>query len=323
MKTLRKIIFRFLILPVIAFLVLVIAAAALLYFQQERVVKLAVGELNKRLPGELVIGGSNISIFQNFPYVSIALKNVRFYAAKQPGSSQSLFEAEKIYAGFSLPDILKQHYRVKVISLKNGHLSLVEGADGRLNIVEAARMNTDTATGASDSSAALNLALKKIVLRNLDISFLDKASGQQLACHIDKIQSAFRDDSLHIYSSLQGNLMADLTRPGDTTLFRRKHLSADIRLSYQKATQLLKLQTGKLKLEDASFDISGTVDLLHGNTVDLRFSGDKPDFHQLFSFAPESLAKELKHFRYDGILDFSGTMKGKWQGDKLPRIELS
>ena len=45
--------------------------------------------------------------------------------------------------------------------------------------------------------------------------------------------------------------------------------------------------------------------------VDLKFSGDKPDFRQLFAFAPEKLAKELKHFKYDGLLDFTGTVKGK------------
>ena len=73
------------------------------------------------------------------------------------------------------------------------------------------------------------------------------------------------------------------------------------------------LQQGKLKLEDAMFNISGTADLLHDNLVDLKFSGDKTDFRQLFAFAPEKLAKELKHFKYDGHLDFKGTIKGKLQ----------
>ena len=71
------------------------------------------------------------------------------------------------------------------------------------------------------------------------------------------------------------------------------------------------------------FNISGTADLQHGNSVDLKFSGDKTDFRQLFAFAPENLAKELKHFTYDGRLDFKGTVKGKLQSGKLPRIELS
>ena len=106
-------------------------------------------------------------------------------------------------------------------------------------------------------------------------------------------------------------------------MFRHKKLETEIKLSYQKVTRLLNLQQGKLKLEDAIFNISGTADLLHDNAVDLKFSGDKPDFRQLFAFAPEKLAKELKHFKYDGLLNFSGTVKGKLAGDRLPQIELS
>jgi uncharacterized protein involved in cysteine biosynthesis len=66
MKTrLRKIIFRFLILPVISLILLVLAATAVLYYQQQRLVKMAVSELNKQLPGDLIVGGSNISVFEN------------------------------------------------------------------------------------------------------------------------------------------------------------------------------------------------------------------------------------------------------------------
>jgi uncharacterized protein involved in cysteine biosynthesis len=66
MKTrLRKIIFRFLILPVISLILLVLAATAVLYYQQQRLVKMAVSELNKKLPSELIVGGSNISVFEN------------------------------------------------------------------------------------------------------------------------------------------------------------------------------------------------------------------------------------------------------------------
>jgi AsmA-like C-terminal region/AsmA family len=301
---------------------LVIAAAAVLYYQQQRLISLAVKELNKELPGELLVGTSNISVFQNFPYVSIAVNNVRFYDSKSTGG-KALFEAEKIYAGFSLSDILKQQYHVKVIFLKNGHLDLVQDNNGRLNIIEAVRLSQDTAISTNSKTTELDLDLQKIVIKNVDISFLDRQSQQRVSSHIDKIQSSFRSDSLQLYADLQGAMVVDYTRPGDSSLFRHKQLETAIILSYEKATRMLNLHECKLKLEDALFNISGTADLLHDNKVDLRFSGDKTDFRQLFAFAPEKLAKELKHFKYDGRLDFKGSVKGKLQGAKLPRIDLS
>lgn len=313
---------RFLLIPVIVVVVLVGVAVAILYSQQQRLVRLAVKELNKQFQGELVVGSSNISLFQNLPYISIGLRNVQFYASKQR-AAKPMYEAERMYVGFSLPDILKQRYRVKVIVLKNGHLDLVQDQQGRLNIVEASRIAPDTTAATDTTSTELDLDVKKVVLKNLAVVYLDKQSGQRIATHIQRIQAAMRIDSQQIYADLKGGMMLDYTRPGDTSLFRHKHLETDIKLTYNKPTQMLQLPTGKLKLEEAVFNITGTADLQHDNMVDLTITGDKPDFKQLFSFAPPEVAKELAHFKYDGHLSFNGKVKGKLKGGRLPLIELS
>jgi uncharacterized protein involved in outer membrane biogenesis len=317
----RKILVRFLLIPLVSLFVLVIAAIGILFFQQQRLVRFAVLELNKQLPGELVVEGSEISIFQNFPFISITLKNVQFYPSKI-AKVKPLFEAEKIYAGFSLPDILRQKYRVKAISLKNGFFDLVQDNNGKLNIIEASQPGGDTSVSRPSPASGLDLDVKKLVLNKINISFLDNLSRQQVNLYIDRIQSSIKDDSAQIFADLQGAMVVDYTRPGDTSLFRQKHLETDIKLTYEKATKILKLPVGMLKLENALFNMTGTADLLHDNLVDIRFSGDKMDFKQLFALVPKDLAKELKNFRYGGQLDFSGTIKGNWKNGRLPLVEL-
>ena len=275
----RKRLLRFILLPFAILLVLIVLAVAVLYSQQQRLVNLAVNELNKRLPGELVVGGSEISLFQNFPYISIALNKVQFYADKRQGS-HPIYEAERLYVGFSLPDVLKQKYRVKAIALKNGHLDLVEEPDGQLNIVEASKMTMDSTAPAQKSSSDLDLDIRKLVLKNMTITYLDSRQGQHLMTHIDRIQVSFKDNDTLIDAGLDGKFQIDFTRPGDTVLFRRKHVETDIRLTYEKATKMLRLPEGKLKLEEAVFNVTGTADLLHDNLVDLTFTGDKPDFRR-------------------------------------------
>ncbi len=319
-KTLKRLI-RFILIPAVVLLVLAGIAAGILYSQQQRLVELAVKELNKQLPGQLAVGGSEISLFQNYPYISIALNKVQFYPSKQPGV-RPICEAERLYVGFSLPDVLRQIYRVKALAIKNGRLDLVKEDDGRLNIVEASRIVSDTTAGTPKTSAGLDLGIKKLVLKNMTITYLDNRKGQRLVTHIDKIQSSFRDDDRQIDADLGGTMLVDYPGPGDSTLFRRKPGETDIRLSYEKATKMLRLPEGQLKLEQAVFNISGTADLLHGNMVDFTFSGDKPDLRQLFAFAPESLAAELRHFRYDGHLTFEGKVKGNVGGGRQPLIEL-
>jgi uncharacterized protein involved in outer membrane biogenesis len=319
----RKRLFRLILLPILTLLILICIAIGLLFTQQQRLVRFAIDDLNTKFPGRLSVNGSEISVFQHFPYISIGLQNVKFFPDKAD-TAKAIYEAERLYIGFSLADILRQKYHIKVISLKNGHLDLVEEPDGRLNIIEASHMSSDSSAPTTNTGPnALDLDIKKIVVKNMDISYLDPKEGQRLLSHIDRIQSSFTDNDQLMDGTLDGNILLDLTRRGDTTLLRHKHVSTNIRFSYAKATKLLTLSEVRLQIEKAVFNLSGTADLLHNNTVDLRFAGDRPDFKQLFSFAPETVAEELRHFRYDGDLDFKGTIKGPIAKGVQPRIDLN
>lgn len=322
-RKVRKRLIRFLVLIPLSLVLLLIIAITILYFQQQRLVKLAIQELNKQLPGELVIGGSNISAFENFPYVSIRMNNVQFYGSKQK-TAKPIYEAERMYVGFSLPDILKQKYHVKVIALRNGHLDLVQDNAGKLNIVEAIKIKADPHTNSTDtSSTELDLDLKKVVLRGMHISYLDQQSQQKFSVDIERIQSSLKSDSVNIHADLKGNMLMDYTSKSDTALFRHKRLETTLQFSYNKLSRVLKLPVGKLQLEDAIFNITGTADLLNGNMVDIKVTGDKPDFGQMFSFAPESVKQELDHFKYNGRLSFDGSVKGKLKDGEMPQIEIS
>ena len=231
-------------------------------------------------------------------------------ASKNTG--KPIYEAERMYIGFSLPDILKQKYNVKAIVLKNGHLDLVQDNSGKLNLVEAFRISQDTTALATiTSSKELDLDLKKVVLKNMQVSYLDQQSKHQYVARIERIQSSFRSDSMNILVDLKGNMLIDFIRPGDTSLFRNKHLETTFQITYDKQDRCLKLPVGKLKLEEALFDVTGTADLQNDNMMDIRITGVNPDFKQLLSFAPDNVKKELDHFRYNGRLTFDGTVKGK------------
>lgn len=318
----RKRVLRILLIPIAILIILAGIAVGVLYSQQQRLINLAIKELNKQLPGELVIGGSMISPFQNFPYISIGLKDVKFFATKQQ-TGRPMYQLEKLYVGFSLPDILQQKYNVKVIFLKKGHLDVVRDNNGNLNIVEANRIQQDTITTAAAESAALDLDIKKIVLSDLEISFTDKPSGQHVNARISKIKTSFRAADNKIFADFTGGMIADYITPKDSSLFRNKHLNADFTVTYDQTKEFVTLTKGNLKLEDFSFSVSGTADLKNGNNVDFKIKGDKPDIGQLMSFVPASVADQMKQFKYDGRLYFDGLIKGKLAGEQMPLIQVN
>jgi len=319
----RKRLIRFLLIPVIVILLLLGTAFVILTTQQTKLVKMALKELNKKLPGAISVEKSEISFLDNFPFISIRLSQVRFYATKRT-SDKPLFAAERVFAGFSLVDILNQNYKVKVVGSRNGYLNLVEEKDGQLNIVEASRMTADTTKTADTAASPLELDIKKIVLKGMTISFIDKQNNQTIVSKIDKITSSILDDNLKINAGLNGKFVIDYSSHAYPTLFRNKRVETDLVVTYEKSNELLSINTGKLKLEEAAFNVAGTYCLKkNNNAIDIKFAGDRPDLQQLFAFLPASAAKEIKRFKYDGHVNFNGTVKGSLANRQMPRIDLN
>lgn len=317
-----KRIIRILIVAVSSFLILVAVAAVILFTQQKRITAMAVAELNKQFRGELSVDDSNITLLRNFPNLSIALHGVRFYADKQR-AGRPLYEVEHVYVGFSLPGLLSGKYHVRRLFLKGGYVELVRERNGRFNIVEAKTTQQNTAPAAPADSSALDIDLKKMVVRDLRIAYLDKASGQRIQTQIGKLTASFKNNEQELAVGVDGDLEADLTSPSDTTFFRHKRFVLDVHAGYDKRRRQLSIPTGSIRLQDAAFRLEGTATLGEPSIVDFTVKGDKPDMNLLAAFIPGDAAAMLKPFRYDGRIYFDGRIKGAIAKDTLPLIEVA
>lgn len=305
MKRGKKII-RLLGIIAAIFLLLITVAGGILYSQQERLTQMAVKELNKQFAGELVITSSSISPFSNFPYISIALHDVRFFADKKM-KAPPLYQVERLYVGFSLPDVLQQHYNARIIVLANGKVHMARYANGDVDLIKAHEFKSSGGPATADSSETLNLDLKKIILKNLDITYLDEISGWKVSSHIDKIKTAFSMDSARIAINLDSKLLIDVTSKTDSSLFRHKQLVFQLSAVYDKQKQILTLPPGSIRLEAASLQLEGSVSKRY---VDLKVKGDKPDMNLLLALVPKDVAEMLSKYKHDGRIFFDGIIQG-------------
>lgn len=318
MKRGKKII-RLLLIIIGVFLLLVTIAGGILYSQQERLTQMAVKELNKEFAGELVIDRSSISPFSNFPYISIALHDVRFFADKKMKGTP-LYQVERLYVGFSLPDVLQQHYNARIIVLANGRVHIARNVNGDVDLIKAHEFKSSSSPAPADSSETLSLDLKKIILKNIDITYQDNVSGWKVSSHIDKIKTAFAMDSARIAIDLDSKLLIDVTGKTDTSLFRHKQLSFKLSAVYDKQKKLLTLPPGSIRLEEALLQLQGTVG---EHYVDLKVKGDKPDMNLLLALVPKDVADMLDKYKHDGRIFFDGIVKGEIGKGIMPLMEFN
>lgn len=318
----RKRILRILIITVSSFLLLVTIATIVLFTQQQRITAMAIAELNKQFKGELSVSNSNITLFKNFPNISIALHDVRFFPDKSR-RGQPLYEVEHLYVGFSLPGLLSGKYHVRRLFLKGGYVELVRERNGRFNIVEAKTLQPDTTSAPAADSSALDIDLRKMVIRDMRIAYHDKTTGQHIQSNIGALTASFKNNERELSVGLDADLEADATSPADTTFFRHKHLVLDIHADYDKTSRRLRIPTGSIQLQDAAFRLEGTALLGTPTQVDFTVKGDKPDMNLLAAFIPGDAAAMLAPFRYDGRIYFDGKIKGILAKDTLPLIEVA
>ncbi|QJB30990.1 AsmA-like C-terminal region-containing protein [Chitinophaga oryzae] len=322
MKAGKKII-RVALISLAALLLLIGIAGGILYSQQQRLTQLAVDELNKQFAGELVLEKSSISPFSNFPYVSIALHHVRFFANKRM-DGKPLYEVEKLYAGFSLPDILRGRYQVRIVVVANGKVDIARAANGDVDLIRAHAFKSDsTAAAAADSAEALSLDLKKVILKNIDVTYRDAASGWKIVSHIEKIKTSFKMEGDRIALELDSKMLFDFTSRTDSTLFRNRKVSMDLKGNYDLSKQQLALAPSTVRLENASLSLAGTAAMGKETMLDLQVKGDRPDLNLLFALVPNDIAAMMEKYRRDGRIFFDGTVKGKLSKNEMPAIRVN
>lgn len=303
-----------LLLPVVLGLVL----GGYVYNNQHLITNRIVAAVNESFEGELRIDKARISIFQNFPYVSIDLKGVSFYES----SSQHLpplYRFDDVYAGFNVYDLLQQNYVVKRLYFRNGFVRLHRLSDGSLNLLHAKKPRNHN--NASDSGA-LNLNLKKIKLQNVELHYDEADSVWDVQASIRRLTTSLRTSAKEIALKVTSNLELNVWEDDVPTIFSNKQVGLSLELLYDKQRNLLTLLPSTLQLNEARFATKGTVDFAHDTSVNIHISGDKPDFSLLTAFAPAAVATTLSRYKNEGRVYFRGLINGPLAGGQTPAVDV-
>lgn len=324
MNTIRKWIFKPLLILTISVAVLMAIVFIVLSTQQQRLVNIAIRELNRHVKGELIIENSRVSLFRHFPYLSLALHDGRFFPDKTRQGAP-LCEFERLYIGFSIPELLHERYDIKILYLNGGKVNIVQEKSGKINLldVKAVASDTlDTRLAQHGIASTLEIHLNKIVLRETTVSFHDRVTNRRITTHIAKVASALKMDSSRITFAADSDMKLDVISDSDTTFFRNKKILMNIAANYALDSQLFEIDECKIQLQEASFNISGHASFSDTTDVDFRIKGDKHDFSLMTAFLPAHIKEKLKPFQYDGQLYFDALVRGKVSDDQLPLMEV-
>ncbi|MFT4601438.1 MAG: hypothetical protein ACI857_001618, partial [Arenicella sp.] len=307
----RRCIVWLILTPILLFFTVVL----IVYWKQDAIVQELITTLNEDFVGEIEIEDSHVSPFENFPYISIDLDNVKIYEDKEDHKEPILF-VEDAYAGFDIWTLLAGNYDIKVLELKNGYIHAVQDVNGELNIAKALSSQKPV----EDLEEEFHIHLKSIELINIDIYKLNEANNMMVESLVDHADLSFKTNDEHVLASIDAELVMNVIKNGDTTFFKHKHLNIDGDMEYLKVEEVLYINESILELEHATFNAEGLIDI--GNDFDMELSlyGHKENFELFMAMAPEELYPTLEKYDNAGQIDFDIQISGKADAGHTPLI---
>ncbi len=297
------------------------SVAAIAYFKKDELIAKALEQVNQGLNGRVEIADTKISAFQNFPYISIDIQDIHIYENKALSESP-IVQVSDAYVGFDFWSIIKGTYDVKKLKLSNGYVKLIQYEDGSLNMTDAFGSPSATTESIDSGESTIHLKLQAIELENIDLLKINEANNLIAEAFIENIKSSFAIDQEQVKATLDTKLLFNLILDGDTSFLHHKHVSFNTAIDFDLDEQLLNITPSELLIEKASFLMEGNIDVKNNLDLDLKFSGQKPNFDLFLAFVPEEFSPLLSRYENGGSVFFDASVKGPAAYGMSPHIEI-
>lgn len=309
-----KIISAIIFIPLLIFT----SVVGVLFIKKDSIVKSILNDFSENYVGDFSVGEVAISPFENFPYISIDLKDFVFYEDKDKTKSP-MMQVDDLYVGFDLWTILRGDYDIKSIKLKHGHLTILQDEEDNFNILNAIQSIEESPE--EESEEKINLNLEKIELVDIHLRKINLRDSLELSFSIQEAKTGltYKQDLLDM--QLDTELYFSIIAKSDTTFVNQKYMEFHTNFSYNLTSDFIDFTSADVVVETGVFDMTGSIDLADDAYMDLTFTGKSNNFDLFFSLAPNEVGEALKAYENQGKVFFEAAIKGKSTNYNSPSVE--
>ncbi len=295
-----------------------------LFFKQS-LFDVAKNTLNKQLNAEVEFADVKLSLFKNFPQVTVEFKEMTI-KGKGEFQNDTLLNVALVSTKMNLSSLFnKSEMSIDEIILIQPLLKLIVAESGSTNwdITPAGAVSSKSVTVPNESSEEFKLQLEKIEIQNATVVYTDLETKMQLAL-------------LGVNFDVSGNMY------GNSTQLTTEGNVDDFSFSYDGVTYISKTTLGVRTLLNVDFDrmkytiaeneflvnrlpleLSGSIEMPSDTTLlDLQLKTKDSDFENFLALVPPVYEDYLKDITTTGSANISGKIKGFYFGDSYPAFNI-
>lgn len=298
-----------------------ILAGTYILLNKQSLLKKARTELSKRAGGDVNIGDIDISLFRNFPEVSLHLSKVSLRDSLWQQHHHDLLQAENIFIRFSFFSLFSGHPRVDKIYLQQGSIYLFTDTTGYSNTSVLQKLkqgNQDKTPQKEVKPPDISLDNMRFVLDKQDLHKIFDFDIRHLDCPIEKDNRSLQ---LQINMDVKVNSFTFNMEKG--SFLKGKTISGNFRLLFNTASHIIQGDKLPLQIDGHPFFISG------------RFFPDvSPDpfsitiqtadilYHQASALLTPALQQKLDQYDIDKPISLNAVIDAGSADDHEPLLNI-
>ena len=309
-------IFKTILIVLLSLVVLIpVTSLVLAMLYRDKIKDYVLAEVNKELITPVSISDKvDLTLFQQFPYISLELNDVLVHEATKQTKKDTLFYFSELYLGFNVFDIINKNYNIKKISAENGVVKFVRDKEGKGNY-EIFKTRKDTVP------SSFSLALNEVKFRDTRLYYRDDALGQEISSFQEKIKlkGNFSEKKFSLDISGEGQLHS--FSQSKKKILHNKKMLVELELNVNSEKGIYTFEKGDVTIAQMQVSLSGSIRSVRaGGETDLLVEGKNFDVSEIISLLPEQAAKKLEDYSSDGSLYFKAAYKGKSSDGNSPSL---
>lgn len=310
MKILRRVLFYLALTAG----VVVVALSVSVYLYKDRIIQQFIREANKQLNTPVTIKRMDVSMFEDFPRVSIVFHDV--YVEDSHEGKYPLLTAKKIALQLNPLQVWNGDYTVKGMEIHDSQAYLKVRDDGENNYTIVKK----NASGNSQGGVAF--ALSNVSLTNTTVHYVDMRMLHDFIFKSDKLSASIHSSNDIYNIDAHGKLATEQLLIGRNNYLGGKAFDIKSHLVYDDEKKHLTIHPSELLLKTSAFSVSGTYGWKDKNVINLTTKGKDTDIQTLLSLLPESKGKRFEKYRSKGNVYFSAHLEGEISRTTSPSIDI-
>jgi hypothetical protein len=310
LKTLRKVILYVFLAVAVVFISLV----GSVFLFKDKIINQFVREANKNLNTPVKIGKFDVSIFSQFPQLSIVLSDV-YVEDSHPGN-YPLLTAKTVSFQLNAIEVWGGSYTIKGLKIVDSETNLKINDKGITNYDVTKKKDV------KDKSASIRFELQKVRLINTKVNYIDRKADQDFIFNSkDLLASIVSENDLYSIDA-EGELTTTKISVNQNLFFTDKSFQVKSQLVYDDVNRSVNIKPSTLELKSALFDVQGNYSWKEKSLIDLTTKGKDADIQTLLSLFPESVSDRVEKYQSKGDVYFTAKLKGEISNKKSPSLSV-